>query len=334
MISTRFTRMLKVAHPIALAALGGVGRAELAAAVSNAGALGMLAMIRMPPDFIRRQIRRTRELTDRPFGVNLVPPVAPESGFESQLSVCIEERVPLVSLFWCEAAPYVPACHAAGIKVMLQVGTAKEAREARAANVDIIVAQGMEAGGHVRGEVGLFPLLPTIVEAVAPTPVLGAGGIVNGRGLAAALSLGAEGVVVGTRFVASRECEAHAEYKQRLTSAEEVDTVRGNVFHVGWPPNSPHRTLRNAFTNGGAPSPGPVARLRRGDETIEVPPFSSMTPSIHVAGQTQLMANYAGQGVALIRDVLPAAEIVERMVSEAEAAIHSVSAMVRDSNAV
>ena len=163
MISTRFTRMLEISHPIAQAGLGGVGRAELAAAVSNAGALGMLGMIRQPPDFIRAQVRRTRELTNRPFGVNLVPPVASESGFESQLSVCIEERVSLVSLFWCEAAAYVPACHAAGIKVMLQVGTAQEAREARAANVDIIVAQGMEAGGHVRGEVGLFPLLPAIV---------------------------------------------------------------------------------------------------------------------------------------------------------------------------
>jgi len=337
MISTRFTRMLNIRHPIVQAGLGGVARAELAAAVRNAGALGMLAMIGMPPDFIRKQIRRTRELTGHPFGVNLVPAVVPESGFESQLSICIEERVPLISLFWCDAAPYVAPCHAAGIKVMLQIGTAEEARAAREANVDVIVAQGMEAGGHVRGQVGLFPLLPTIVDAVAPTPVLGAGGIANGRGLAAALSLGAEGVLVGTRFVASQECEAHPDYKQRLIDAQESDTVYGEVYHIGWPAHSPHRVLRNALTEAGVPPAGAIAYRYRDGATVEVPPFASVTPSIHVSGRTELMANYAGQGVGLVRDVLPAAEIVDRMMAEAEQTIYGLSAMIggrRGPNAV
>jgi len=202
-ISTKLTEKLGIRHPIIQAGMGGVARAELVAAVSNAGGLGMLGMVRMTPDFIRDQIQKTRALTKHPFGVNLIQPVAPASGFESQLEVCIEEKVPVVSLFWSDPAPFVQRCHAAGIVVMLQVGSAEEASRAADAAVDIIVAQGVEAGGHVRGQVGLLPLLPTVVEAVTPVPVVAAGGIVDGRGLAAALALGADGVWVGTRFVAS-----------------------------------------------------------------------------------------------------------------------------------
>ncbi len=133
MISTRFTQKLDIQHPIIQAGMGGVARAELVAAVSNAGGLGMLGMVRMTPDFIRDQIQKTRALTKRPFGVNLIQPVAPVSGFESQLEVCIEERVPVVSLFWSDPAPFVQRCHAAGIVVMLQVGSAEEASRAAAA---------------------------------------------------------------------------------------------------------------------------------------------------------------------------------------------------------
>lgn len=305
--------------------MGGVARAELAAAVSNAGGLGMLGMVRMTPDFIRDQIQKTRAPTKQPFGVNLIQPVAPVSGFESQLSVCIEERVPVVSLFWSASAPFVERCHAAGIVVMIQVGGAEEARRAAEAGVDIIVAQGVEAGGHVRGQVGLAPLLPTVVEAVAPVPVIAAGGIVDGRGLAAALALGADGVWVGTRFVASEESEAHPDYKKRLLAASQSDAIYTEVFHVGWPPNSPHRVLRNPLTEGSSPPPGPVGSVRLGDQNLEVPAFGSMTPTIHTEGRTDLMANYAGQGVGLIREILPAGEIVRQMVSDAEAIIRRLS---------
>ncbi len=329
MISTSFTKLLAIHHPVALAGLGGVGRAELAAAVSNAGGLGMLGMIRMPPDFIREQVCRTRSLTSRPFGVNLVPPVAhAPGGIESQLEICIKERVPVVSLFWCDAAPFVERCHAAGIVVMLQVGSAQEARSAAAAGVDVIVAQGVEAGGHVCGQVGLLPLLPTIVEAVAPTPVLAAGGIVNGRGLAAALSLGAAGVWVGTRFVASAESEAHPEYKQRLLRACETDTVRSELSRVEWPPHAPHRLIRNALTDGSPLPSAPIARVRLEDRFVELPVLTSAPPTIHTEGQTELMANYAGQGVGLIRHILPAATIVAQMVAEAEDTIRDLPALL------
>jgi NAD(P)H-dependent flavin oxidoreductase YrpB (nitropropane dioxygenase family) len=326
MLSTRFTKMLGIRHPIVQGALGGIARADLAASVSNAGGLGTLAMIRMQPDFIRQQIRRTRELTKHPFAVNLVPPISPESGFESQLAVCTEERVPVIAFFWCDPSPYVAACREAGSKVMVQVGSVEEARMAKAAGVDIIVAQGMEAGGHVRGQVGLFPLLPSVVQAVAPTPVLGAGGVADGRGLAAALSLGADGVLVGTRFVASLECEAHPDYKQRLLKAVETDTVWCDVFHVGWP-NAPHRVLKNDLTEKRLKPAGPVAKLVRDGTAIDVLAFASMTPSVEVQGRTELMANYAGQAVGLITDIRPAADIVERMMAEAEQAIRNLASM-------
>ena len=328
MISTRLTRMLDIRHPVIQAGMGGVARAELVAAVSNAGAFGMLGMIRQAPDFIREQIRKTRALTDHPFGVNLVPPVAPPAGFESQLDVCLEERVSVVSLFWCDPAPFVERCRAAGVRVMLQAGSVEEARRAAAVGVDVIVIQGVEAGGHVRGQVGLLPLLPTVIDAVSPLPVVAAGGIVDGRGLAAALALGAEGVWVGTRFVASDESEAHPEYKKRLLGSCETDAVYTETFHVGWPPHSPHRALRNSLTDGDSPPPGSVARVRLSGQTVEVPPFGSATPTVHTEGRTELMANYAGQGVGLIHNILPAAEIVEQMISEAQTIMRRLPTML------
>ena len=212
-----------------------------------------------------------------------------------------------------------------GSSSCLQVGSAEEASHAAAVGVDIIVAQGVEAGGHVRGQVGLVPLLPTVVEAVTPVPVIAAGGIVDGSGLAAALALGADGVWVGTRFVASEESEAHADYKKRLLAASQADAIYTEIFQVGWPPNSPHRVLRNPLTDGALAPAGPVGSVRLGDRTLEVPLFGSATPTIHTEGRIELMANYAGQGVGLIRNILPAAEIVQQMVSEAQAIIRRLS---------
>jgi nitronate monooxygenase len=318
MFDTAATRLLGIRHPVFQAPLGGVARAELAAAVSNAGGLGMLAMIRMPPAFIRQQIQRTRELTKQPFGVNLVPAVISEEVFEAQLDVCIDEQVRVLSLFWCDdITRYARRCHEAGMKLVFQAGSAAEARRAVDAGADIIVAQGAEAGGHVRGTVGLMALLPAVVDAVAPTPVLAAGGIVNGRGLAAALALGADGAYIGTRFLVSQECEAHPDYQQRLIDAAETDTICCETFHVGWE-NAPHRVLRNALTDGRSIPSGPIGKMRRPDGTlVDVMPFATTTPSANMTGNTELMANYAGQGVGLIREIMPAAKIVERIVEEA-----------------
>jgi nitronate monooxygenase len=320
-LTTRLTTKLGIRHPVVQAGMGGVARAALVAAVSNAGGLGMLGMIRQPPDFVRAQIRETRALTSRPFGVNLVLAVPPPEGFEAQLAVCLEERVPVISFFWGEPAPFVARCHAVGMAVMLQVGSTAEARRAVDAGVDVIVAQGVEAGGHVRGQVGVLPLVASIAEAVPTAPMVAAGGIVNGRGLAAVLAAGADGVWIGTRFVATEESEAHPDYKKRLVEAAETDTVHGETFHLGWPPHSPTRALRNALTDAIERPPGSIGQMRRGDQVVEVAPFSAMLPTIHTDGRTDLMANYAGQGVGLIREVVPAAAVVESLVSDAEAII-------------
>lgn len=289
----------------------------------------MLGMIRMKPDFIREQIRRTRALTSKPFGVNLVPPVAHmPGGFESQFEVCLEERIPVLSLFWNDAAPYVERCHEAGILVMLQVGSPEEACEAAAVGVDVIVAQGCEAGGHFRGQIGLMALLPTIVEAVPNTPVLAAGGIVNGRGLAAALSLGGAGVWIGTRFVASEESEAHPDYRRRLLGARAIDAVQCQIPLIEWPSAAQYRVLRSPITEAGSPPALSVAKIRRGEQLFEVPPDSSAAPTIWTEGQTELMPNYAGQGVELIRDIQPAATIVGQLVAEAEDTIRSLTTLL------
>jgi NAD(P)H-dependent flavin oxidoreductase YrpB (nitropropane dioxygenase family) len=132
-------------------------------------------------------------------------------------------------------------------------------------------------------------------------------------------------VWVGTRFVASRESEAHADYKKRLLAASQADAVYTEIFHVGWPPNSAHRVLRNPLTEGSSPPPGPVGSVRFGDRTMEVPLFGTATPTIHTEGAIELMANYAGQGVGLVRNILPAAEIVQQMISEAEESIRRLS---------
>ena len=164
MLSTRFTRLLGIRHPVVQAPMGLISRAELVAAVANAGGLGIMSMVRMSPEFIAEQIRRTRALTPHPFGINLIPTVAHASGIDSQLEACLAERVPVLSLFWVDAAPYVERCHRAGIVVMLQVGSVSEAKAAAAAGVDIVVAQGVEAGGHVIGRVGTMSLLPAISD--------------------------------------------------------------------------------------------------------------------------------------------------------------------------
>ena len=165
---------------------------------------------------------------------------------EDQVAVCLEERVPVLSLFWGDPTPYVERAHAAGVKVFHQVGSVADARRAAAAGVDVIIAQGVEAGGHVAGEVSTLALVPRVVDAVAPRPVAAAGGIADARGLVAVLALGAQAAVLGTRFLASAESRAHPHYKQKVLEAGEEDTVRTTLFGHGWP-NAPHRTLRTAF---------------------------------------------------------------------------------------
>src|ERR1700757_2995710 len=242
-MKTNLCHVLGIEHPIIAAPMGpDLTGPELVAAVSNGGGLGILQAQLCPPPLFRQEIRRVRALTDRPFGVNLILhfPV------EDHVAVCLEERVPVLSFFWGDPTPYLGRAHAAGVKVFHQVGSVAEAERGAAAGIDVIVAQGVEAGGHVAGEVSTLALIPRVVDAVAPRPVAAAGGIADARGVVAVLALGAQAAVLGTRFLASAESRAHPRYKRKVLEAGEGDTVRTTLFGHGWP-NAPHRTLRTAF---------------------------------------------------------------------------------------
>lgn len=326
MLQTTFTRLFDLRHPIMQAPMGGgISTPELVAAVSNAGGLGMLAVGGLLPEQIRTQIQRTRQLTDRPFGANLLLPMY----LPGQVEACIEERIAVLSFFWGDAAPHVPAAHASGLKVMLQVGSVDEARAARDAGVDVIVAQGVEAGGHVRGSIGALVLVPLVVEAVHPLPVLATGGIADGRGVAAVLMLGAAGAALGTRLLASVEAAAHPDYKERILRARAEDTLHTTLFDIGWP-EAPHRVLRNSvvadWEAAGCPPPGQrpqegevIGEGQFGDMRFPVSRYTAMPPSVRFDGEVEKTALYAGQSCGLINDLAPAGVIVEGIARDAEA---------------
>ena len=320
---TPLCHLLGIAHPIIAAPMGpDLTGPEFVAAVSNAGGLGILqAQFCTPPQF-RQEIRRVRVLTDKPFGVNLILhfPV------DDHVNVCLEERIPILSFFWGDPSPYVGPAHAAGVKVFHQVGSVLDAERAAAAGVDIIIAQGAEAGGHVAGDISTFALVPRVVDAVTPKPVVAAGGIGDARGVVAALALGAQAAMLGTRFLASAESRAHPHYKQKLLAANEGDSVRTILFGHGWP-NAPHRTLRTAFVQEwlgreargqeSRPDEPVVGQTIIAGHAMPVLRFMGFPPNLDASGDIDSMDLLAGQGVGLVREIKPAGQIVHELVEEA-----------------
>jgi NAD(P)H-dependent flavin oxidoreductase YrpB (nitropropane dioxygenase family) len=324
---TQLCDRLGIEVPIAQAPMGGAACPTLAAAVSNAGGLGMLALSWHPPEAARAAIRETRSLTDRPFGVNLV--LAFPQG--ERFAVCLEEQVPVISFFWGDPAPFVARAHAAGAAVTSTVASAAQAKAVVAAGVDVVVAQGWEAGGHVLGEVATLPLTRAVVQAV-DAPVIAAGGISDGRGLAAVLALGAAGAWIGTRFLATPEAQAHPQYVERLLAADEAATQHTGLFDVGWP-NAPHRVLRNstlaAWEAAGRPPsgarPGEGEAVALGPRGAPSPRYAAVTPAPGMTGDIEALSMWAGQGVAGVREVKPAAEVVAEIVREAEETIRELA---------
>lgn len=293
----------------------------LAAAVSNAGGLGMLAPWAEEIDDLRRQIHETRALTTRPFGVNLNP----EFPQEERLEACLQEGVSILSFFWRMSAVLIARAKAEGATVLQTVASSKAAREAVRLGADIVVAQGWEAGGHVRGSVASLPLVPAVVDAVAPVPVMAAGGIADGRGLAAALALGASAAWIGTRFLASEEAVIHSDYRERLFGATEDATIYlQDLFYVGWP-DAPHRILYNATVGEWDAAGRPPIGQRSGEGEViarsqsfgPVVRYQSDTPAADMEGDIEAMALYAGQGVGLVRKPQPAGDIVREIAAEA-----------------
>jgi NAD(P)H-dependent flavin oxidoreductase YrpB (nitropropane dioxygenase family) len=323
-LRTPFCRRLGLTAPVVQAPVGSAATPALAAAVSNAGGLGTLALSWTPPESVRHQIRATRALTDRPFGVNLVL----EWDQHERLRACAEEQVAVVSTFWGDPRPYVEAIHARGALHLHTVGCAEEARRAVEAGVDAIVAQGWEAGGRVRGEVATMALVPAVVDAVRPVPVLAAGGVGDGRGLAAVLALGAEAAWVGTRFLLAQEANVHHEWRSRIQAASEAATVYSTLFDRGWP-DAPHRTLRNSTVQAWERAGRPAAPARPGEgEVVARAPDGGRLyrygpePALAGArGDVEALALYAGQSAGIVKQLLPAAAIVDELTSEAADAL-------------
>jgi nitronate monooxygenase len=319
-LRTPLCSKLGIDLPIVQAPMGTCAVPPLAAAVSNAGALGMLGVTWLDLDLTREFIRATRGMTARPFGVNLAL-AWPQ---HERLAVCLDEGVRIVSLFWGDPSPHVGTIHAAGALLLQTVGSAEEACRAADAGADVIVAQGWEAGGHVWGRVATMPLVPRVVDAVRGMPVIAAGGIADGRGVAAALMLGAAGAWLGTRFLASEEIFIHPDYRERVLRAAETDTEYTLLFDGGWP-DAPHRALRNstlaAWEAVGRPASG--RRPREGEAAAMLPDgtpvarYSEIPPLPGMAGDLEALVHYAGQSAGLVTRVQPAAEIVREVAAEA-----------------
>ena len=313
MIHTPVCGLLGIRHPIVLGGMAGHTSVPLVAAVSNAGGLGTLGVSRIPAEQIPANIAAIRGATTRPFGINFFL----FDARQPTIDVALNERPPVFAATWARADQDLRAlfgrAHEAGSVVMYQVGTVAEALRAKAAGADVIVAQGTEGGGHV-GWMATLVVLPMIVDAVGSTPVMAAGGIADGRGLAAALALGAQGAVLGTRFLATKESPLHPNFKQAVLDSDGHDTVlteipdiaRGNVW-----PGAMARSRRNAFIERWA---GREWELR-----ARQPEALAALLRASAAGDADNASLLIGQDAGLIRDIPAAAEIVERIVAEAEA---------------
>jgi NAD(P)H-dependent flavin oxidoreductase YrpB (nitropropane dioxygenase family) len=310
-LETSFTRLVGCRAPIQLAVMGGgTGTPGLAAAVSEAGGLGMLSSTFPLP--VHEQLSWVRARTKEPVGVGFFAFDVPNMTEDLELAA---RTARVVDLFWGDPDPaVVRRIHAGGALASWQVGSVGEALAAADAGCDVVVAQGVEAGGHVRGTTPMLTLLRQVVVAV-DVPVVAAGGIATGAALAAALNAGAAAARVGTRFLASVESGAHPDYVAALLSASADDTVRTTAFGEGWP-DAPHRVLRSAAERAES-ADDVVGQAAYRDQRWDVLRWSTQPPTVFTRGSLAAMAMYAGCGVGDIDDVPSAAQIVDRMTADA-----------------
>ena len=326
-LTTSLCRLLGITLPIIQAPIS--SSPELVAAVSNTGGLGMIQATWLEIEDLLDTIAEVRRRTARPFGVNFVLSIT-EAQRHANLDAALDAGVPVVSTFWADPAPVIERIHDAGALALHTVGSAEEARRVVELGVDAVVAQGVEAGGHVWGQVGTMALTPAVVDAVPDAHVIAAGGIADGRGLAAALALGAGAAWIGTRLLLAREANFHPAYCQAIMAARETDTVLSSLFDEGWP-DARHRCLINDTLEAwlAAGQPGPGQRPNEGeivahDEAGEpLSRYSMFEPTAEMTGQVTSIAMYAGQGVGLTNEVKPVAEILEEMVADAAAILSS-----------
>ena len=275
---TPLVSLLGIDLPIIQAPIGSAVSPELVAAVSNAGGLGMLALSWKSLADARQEIQITKSLTSKPFGVNLV--LAWDQ--HERLDLCLELGVKIISFSWGDPTSYLSRLHRATAICLQTVGSGEEARRVVDVGVHVLVAQGWEAGGHVYSGVSTMALLPRVVDSAQNVPVVAAGGIADGRGIAAALALGASGVWLGTRFLASEEARTHKVYREQLLAASETQTAYVSLFDGGWE-NAPHRVIRNSTIvnseRAGKPPHGSRPRVNSLQPSRMVARFTSTTMS-------------------------------------------------------
>lgn len=317
-IKTALTELLGIEHPILLAPMGSAAGGRLAAAVTRAGGLGLVGSGYANSDTIRKELAAAGNTK---VGVGFITWALDDN--PAALDVALAAGPPAVMLSFGSPAPYAPAIRSAGSKLICQVQTLQGAREAADAGADVIIAQGRDAGGHsstVRGTIGL---VPAVVDAVAPIPVVAAGGIADGRGLAAALMLGASGVLMGTRFTASQESLWDAALKQGSLNASGDDTEQTRVFDIvrgsKWPARYPGRVVKNAFFAKWHGREDELQSVWREEEK-----HYTAAPATDLA--TRVV--WAGEGVDLVKDAPPAEEIIERVMREAAAALRGGARLV------
>ncbi len=313
MLRTRICALLGIEHPIVLGGMGGATSPELVAAVSTAGGLGVLGSTRQNPEELARDVATIRAATTRPFGLNLLLFLERPGQYDALLAA----RPKVISTAWAaveqDLGGYVARAHAVGALAMHMISTVAEAKVAARAGVDIIVAQGTEGGGHI-GLMGTMPLVPMVVSAVAPIPVLAAGGVADGRGLAAALALGADGVLLGTRFLATDEAPIAKGFKQAILDSDGHDTLVTDIPDVAsgntWP-GAYVRVRRNRFIEEWMGRDNELRR-RRAEVSAQIREAAQ-------AGDPDRGAVMIGQTAGLIDRIEPAGDLVRRISRDAEA---------------
>jgi NAD(P)H-dependent flavin oxidoreductase YrpB (nitropropane dioxygenase family) len=316
MLRTRFTELLDCTVPIQLAGMPGVCTPDLVAAVAGAGALGMAAFAPVPADDVAAALDALAH-RGGVIGVNFLVPFLDRACLEAATT-----RSRVVELFYGDPDPaLVSTIHEGGALASWQVGSLEEALAAVDAGCDLVVAQGTEAGGHVRGRIGMLPLLDQVLPALE-LPVVAAGGVGSARAMAAAIAAGADAVRVGTRFVACAESGAHRSYVEALIEAGPEDTILTETFSVLWP-DAPHRVLRSCVDAAQALEEEVVGELVVGQSRMPLPRLGPMLPTAEVTGHLGAMALYAGQSVGSVHDVQPAGQIVEELAGGAEVLLAS-----------
>jgi NAD(P)H-dependent flavin oxidoreductase YrpB (nitropropane dioxygenase family) len=312
MLETAFTRLVGCTVPLQQAGMGGVATPDLAAAVADAGALGMINMVMAPATAVEAALEGLAKRTSGVFGINFLMPFVDIEAVEAAASRCR-----LVEFFYGDPqAELVDRVHRGGALAAWQVGSRHEAGAAVDAGCDLIMLQGTEAGGHIRGTVSMFTLLDDVLGTV-DVPVLAAGGIGSARAMAAALAAGADGVRVGTRFVAATESGAHPDYVEALRGASAADTVITGAFSVMWP-DAPHRVLRSCVEALDAFDGDVVGEMEMGPARVPIPRGAVPSPLKDTTGTIAAMPMYAGESVSHVVDVEPAAAVVRELADGAE----------------